>query len=190
MSCFALPCSRTSTTSFRSPNTSISSSASNLFGNNAGQTPKQKSSTLPARAKWRTIEINLLSFSPSIDHTGRAHFCIYISLAILYFAHSFILIWTSKQDQRNISVSRSSSLLVLSTSFSLVVVVVFFFLFLLCYSLFLWSDRLKSKLFRVFWTILALCTFLVLFFWLLLFTWLFVRVLLTMLFVSLSFSGV
>jgi chromosome segregation ATPase len=43
--------SRTSTTSFRSPNTSISSSASNLFGNNAGQTPKQKSSTLPARAK-------------------------------------------------------------------------------------------------------------------------------------------
>ncbi|CAF4138742.1 unnamed protein product, partial [Rotaria magnacalcarata] len=41
----------TSTTSFRSPNTSISSSASNLFGNNAGQTPKQKSSTLPARAK-------------------------------------------------------------------------------------------------------------------------------------------
>ncbi len=42
---------RTSTTSFRSPNTSISSSASNLFGNNAGQTPKQKSSTLPARAK-------------------------------------------------------------------------------------------------------------------------------------------
>ncbi|CAF4241750.1 unnamed protein product [Rotaria socialis] len=45
------PSSRTSTTSFRSPNTSISSSASNLFGNNAGQTPKQKSSTLPARAK-------------------------------------------------------------------------------------------------------------------------------------------
>ncbi|CAF1596153.1 unnamed protein product, partial [Adineta ricciae] len=43
--------SRTSTTSFRSPNTSISSSASNLFGNNGGQTPKQKSSTLPARAK-------------------------------------------------------------------------------------------------------------------------------------------
>jgi len=43
--------SRTSTTSFRSPNTSISSSASNLFGNNSGQTPKQKSSTLPARAK-------------------------------------------------------------------------------------------------------------------------------------------
>ncbi len=42
---------RTSTTSFRSPNTSISSSASNLFGNNGGQTPKQKSSTLPARAK-------------------------------------------------------------------------------------------------------------------------------------------
>jgi len=45
------PSSRTSTTSFRSPNTSISSSASNLFGTNAGQTPKQKSSTLPARAK-------------------------------------------------------------------------------------------------------------------------------------------
>ncbi|CAF3587436.1 unnamed protein product [Rotaria sordida] len=45
------PSSRTSTTSFRSPNTSISSSASNLFGNNTGQTPKQKSSTLPARAK-------------------------------------------------------------------------------------------------------------------------------------------
>jgi hypothetical protein len=39
-----------STASFRSPNTSISSSASNLFGNNSGQTPKQKSSTLPARA--------------------------------------------------------------------------------------------------------------------------------------------
>ncbi|CAF4050308.1 unnamed protein product, partial [Rotaria sp. Silwood2] len=42
---------RTSTASFRSPNTSMSSSTSNLFGNNAGLTPKQKYSTLPNRAK-------------------------------------------------------------------------------------------------------------------------------------------
>ncbi|CAF5212790.1 unnamed protein product, partial [Rotaria magnacalcarata] len=41
----------TSTASFHSPNSSISSSTSNLFGNNAGLTPKQKSSTLPNRAK-------------------------------------------------------------------------------------------------------------------------------------------
>ncbi|CAF1573353.1 unnamed protein product, partial [Didymodactylos carnosus] len=40
----------TSSTSFRSPNTSISSSASNLF-NQSGQSSKQKSSTLPARPK-------------------------------------------------------------------------------------------------------------------------------------------
>ncbi|CAF1115190.1 unnamed protein product [Rotaria sordida] len=42
---------RTSTASFRSQNTSMSSSTSNLFGNNAGLTLKQKSSTLPNRAK-------------------------------------------------------------------------------------------------------------------------------------------
>ncbi|CAF1421258.1 unnamed protein product, partial [Rotaria sordida] len=39
------------TASFRSQNTSMSSSTSNLFGNNAGLTLKQKSSTLPNRAK-------------------------------------------------------------------------------------------------------------------------------------------
>ncbi|CAF3786859.1 unnamed protein product [Rotaria sp. Silwood1] len=46
-----LDSSRTSTASFRSSNTSMSSSTSNLFGNNTGLTPKQKSSTLPNRAK-------------------------------------------------------------------------------------------------------------------------------------------
>ena len=86
MSCFALVCSRTSTTSFRSPNTSISSSASNLFGNNAGQTPKQKSSTLPARAKWRTIEINLLSLLVLI--TPVAHTFVYISLSRFSILHT------------------------------------------------------------------------------------------------------
>ncbi|CAF3673868.1 unnamed protein product [Rotaria socialis] len=46
-----LDSTRTSTASFHSPNSNISSSTSNLFGNNAGLTPKQKSSTLPNRAK-------------------------------------------------------------------------------------------------------------------------------------------